>query len=395
MGEISLTIPRLRRIGARWYWRATRSVRALGFPATVPLGRDAEAAAAQARDWNRRVDEARLRDAEGEPAAETMAALCALYRSSDDFAAKRKSTAAGYRSILGQIEAIVGRTLVASHTRKTLKALLKLVRQKRGHATMVYHAKMWRILMDLAVEEGWRPDNPARFRIVHPASRARVWSDEEVGRFCAAAIAAGRPSMRLAALLGRELGPRRGDAVRMTWAAWREGWFRYRETKGGKLVETPATAALREGVESAPRSATQILVNENTGRPYTVSSFNEGFAAIRKAAGLDRPPAGWDDAIDGPYVVPTFHDLRRTLQTEYADAGATAWEQGTVTGQAADTLPTYTRPTRTQARSAVAKLERHRRSSRKAAPRTGTEREGGKSGGKAVAKRGIAPASTD
>ncbi len=237
MGEISLTIPRLRRIGARWYWRATRSVRALGFPATVPLGRDASAAADAARDWNRRVDEARLRASEAAPAAETMAALCAIYRASEAFAAKRRSTAEGYRSILKQIEEIAGKVIVPTITRKALRATLKLVRARRGHATMVYHAKLWRILMDLAVEEGWRTDNPARFRIEHPMPRARVWSDEEVGRFCAAAIAAGRPSMRLAALLGRELGPRRSDAVRMTWAAWREGWFKYRETKGGKLVK--------------------------------------------------------------------------------------------------------------------------------------------------------------
>src|SRR5262245_62116106 len=104
MGEIKMTVPRLVIKKGRFYWRATPAVVKLGFEASIPLGSDPVAAATTAREWNARVDAAIEAATAEVPAPKSVASLCALYRASDEFKGKRKSTQSGYRSIMNAIE---------------------------------------------------------------------------------------------------------------------------------------------------------------------------------------------------------------------------------------------------------------------------------------------------
>ena len=369
--------PRTQKRNGRWFWECTRAVADLGFERSIPLGADPMVAFQKAKEWNRRVELARAGTNEQGEAAEDVKGLISIYKKTDEYRGLSKSTKAQYNSVLGQIEEMAGHVLVGSIRRKGLKKTFKLVRQRRGWATAVNHIRLWRILFEVAIEEEWRPDNPARFKIKHPPARERVWFEHEFEAFCDKAVEVGRPSLKLAALIARDMGPRRFDVCRLPRTAYdREipAVF-YRETKRGKRVPAKITRRLQVEIEAAIADnpgSTQIVICEATRRPYKPSHLSHEVQRVRKLAGLEAPdswdaekdgpwkPSWWNEEMLGDYVAPTFHDLRRSLQTELADAGANRDQRGALTGQSNDTLPIYTVPSLEQSTAAVELLEQHR-----------------------------------
>lgn len=122
MGKIEVSVPRLRCIHGRYFWRPTRAVKALGF-ANVPLGDDLVRAVQEARRLNEEVKKARCgADRQAGPRHGSVAHVVRLYRVDDAFTRLKPKTRKGYDKILREIETVAGAIMAAAITRKGLKA---------------------------------------------------------------------------------------------------------------------------------------------------------------------------------------------------------------------------------------------------------------------------------
>jgi hypothetical protein len=106
--------PRTQRHSGRWFWECTESVAALGFERSIPLGSDTVIAFEKAKAWNKRVELARAGLGEdGEP-AQNVKRLIAVYKQTDEYKSRKKSTKDQYNSVLGQIGEMAGPILVTA-----------------------------------------------------------------------------------------------------------------------------------------------------------------------------------------------------------------------------------------------------------------------------------------
>lgn len=199
--------------------------------------------------------------------------------------------------------------------------------------------------------------NPiASFERAYRSNRAElIWLPEHVVAFDKAA----GDELRLALLLALHTGQRQGDLLALPWSAYdgtaitlRQGKSR-RQRQPGRRVWIPATAALREALDAAPRRATTVLTKPD-GMAWTKSAFHHAWTAAFGRAGIA------DDL--------NFHDLRGTAVTMLSEAGCTPQEIATITGHTLASvnkiLEVYLARTRALATSAIVKLEAHRRNTK-------------------------------
>lgn len=150
--------------------------------------------------------------------------------------------------------------------------------------------------------------------------------------------------------MGVNLGQRQGDILRLTWSQYDGSTFTLKQSKTGVLLSVPVTSDLRIALDRTPRRSPTVLVCETTNRPYQKSHFQHEFRRIAKEAGLDGLQ---------------FLDLRRSAVVRLAEAGCTVPEISAITGHQLDRtariLETYLPRTAPLARSAICKLELHRK----------------------------------
>jgi Phage integrase family len=360
MGDIKVTVPRLRRISGRYYWRPTEAVRALGF-ANVPLGGDLLTAVAEAQRLNAEVERARLgADEWPSPRRGSVAHVIKIYRTDDAFTRLRKKTRNGYEKILREIERVAGGIMVEQITRKGLKATYKALKPRGLHIAAA-HMRVWSILMGVALDEGLRkPEfgNPARkLKITTPPARNRRPTFDEVKRFCEVAEQEGRPSMKLAVLLAFELNQREGDVLALARSSYDGIRITVRQSKAGALVRVLATQVLKAALDDLDHHHATIVISEATGLPYKEDHFRHEFRRIADLAGLDFQ----------------FRDLRRGGLTEIGDAGATLLQLHATSGhKSLQSSEPYLVPTTAQADEAI----RLREQMRKVSGKTGSARSG-------------------
>jgi integrase len=231
-------------------------------------------------------------------------------------------------------------------TSKAVRAWYRMQRDTKGEATARNRIAALRRLLAFGKVEGWLTENPAvGLRVKAPRSRSRVWTIAERDAFCTAALEAARPSMALAVMLGWCLGQRPADLRTMAWTAYDGKTIRIRQAKTDEAVGIPVLPELRTLLDATERRSTQMVVSENTGRPYRESDFQHTFAEIREAAGL-----------------PTdlqYRDLRRTLATALGAAGCSEDQIRSITGhRTREVLKVYVRPDDSFAKGAMGKLQR-------------------------------------
>jgi len=202
-----------------------------------------------------------------------------------------------------------------------------------------------RRLMAFGRNQGWIEVNQATdLDLPTPASRERVWTLAERDTFVTAALAAGHASMALAVMLGWSLGQRPADLRTLAWSNYDDTAMALRQAKTGKLIWVPVLPELKRLLDATTRTAVQIVVSEQTGRPYQESAFQHEFARIRTAAALPNDLQ--------------FRDLRRTLATALGAAGCTDDEIRAITGHTTrEVVAVYVRPDHTFAQGAMKKLE--------------------------------------
>ena len=198
-------------------------------------------------------------------------------------------------------------------------------------------------LLDFAVAEKFRADNPAR-GVVLPKLKIkhrRAWTDEEIEQY--EKVHPIGSKARLALALGLYTIQRISDVVRMGRQHVRNGELSVRQQKTGTQLTLPIRPELQAILDATPSGHTLFLVT-NKGGQYSANDLGEMFRSWCKNAGLP------DDC--------TFHGLRATGCTRLADKGCSAHQIAAWSGHMTlKEVERYTRAANQKrlARSAIAR----------------------------------------
>jgi integrase len=208
-----------------------------------------------------------------------------------------------------------------------------------------------RRVFSLGVRWGDVDVNPfAKMELSAAPARETVIPREHVDLFCETAITIGRRSMAVWARLSFELCQRAGDARLLPWTRYNGREVQVKQSKRGALVWAPLLPDLPELkalVDETPRLSPVIVVDERTGRPYTLYNLSKAFNEIRDAAHLP--------------VEYQARDMRRAGMDETGDAGATDDELRSLSGHKdRNTVSVYVKPNRRKAANALAKRRAYR-----------------------------------
>jgi integrase len=348
MGKIRLSVPRLHIVGDRFYWRPTASIKALGFSYEA-LGKDPMQAAARARALNEQVERAKMGLDHKAKREDTVSALIDAYQSCPRYKSRAETTRKGYDHILKHIRIHAGHVVVATIDRPGLLQTYQNLIDAKGLFTANAYMKVWQIILKHAYDLGWRKENPASgLGLQTPPPRDQVWSVDQVLRFCDAALAMGKPSMRLAILLAYDLGQRPGDYIKLSWTAYNGRGFAIKQSKTKQRVIVPfENPFLWAEIDAMPRAGSHVLICEGTKEPYQPDYFRHLCIKIRRAAKLPEHLQ--------------FRDLRRTAATEWGAAGATDDQiRGGGGWKTRNQVSTYVVPSEASAGGAQAKRRANR-----------------------------------
>lgn len=218
--------------------------------------------------------------------------------------------------------------------------------------TRAHRGRFLSVLLQHACDMGLITENPAtRLRLSQGAGEVHIWSQGELSVIVEAADAIGRPSMGTAILMAHELGQRLSDIRALELGKhYRDGMFRFAQSKTRAYVTVPATSRLRQRIDALLHDVGVIVVSEETGKPYAEDNFSKTFAKVRAHAGL-------------PHL--NAKHLRATHVVTSARAGNTVPEIVAITGhtlQSANRILAHYLPRDSEvAKAAVARIEDHRK----------------------------------
>ena len=135
----------------------------------------------------------------------------------------------------------------------------------------------------------------------------RPWTQDERK----AVLAEAPVQVRLPVALAMFTGLRKGDVLKLTKSAIRNGRIWRRTSKTGQEVSVPIHPDLARLLSEAPAHGAVTIAVTTNGTPWTASGFNSTFIkAIRKLEQMGRVQPGL-----------TFHGLRHTCGTVLIEAG--------------------------------------------------------------------------
>jgi integrase len=192
-------------------------------------------------------------------------------------------------------------------------ALRDEVAEKRGRWMANYVIVVLSIVADHAREKAWLRDNPTKGirkigRDRNEPRPNRPWTEAE----CRTVLDQAAPYLRVPIALAMFTGLRKGDVLRISRAALRDGVGRITTRKRGVDVAIPIHPVLAQILATAPRHEALTIAANSSGKPWTESGFNSTFGKF-----IDRLEA---EGLVGPYL--TMHGLRHTLGTRLREAGA-------------------------------------------------------------------------
>lgn len=246
------------------------------------------------------------------PKGRTFRALVAAYKRSDRFRRLAPRSREDYDKVLAWIEEKMGALPVDGLRRHDVIAAQTAKAEKVRFAN--YIVQVLRVLMEHAIDLGWRADNPAKGVRLLKSDREerRPWPD--------ALVAAYRSSASERALLIFELcvgtGQRIGDVLRMRWGDIDGDGIRVKQGKTGRELWVPFTPHLRAVLAATPKRGLTI-VGQLDGQPLSYRSAADMVMAVRKAIGAE--------AYD-------IHSLRYTTAAELAALGCSDELIASVTG---------------------------------------------------------------
>ena len=280
------------------------------------------------------------------PAGRTFAALVRSYIASARYRKLAPRTARDYEKVLEWVKEKLGDKPVERMQRKDVIR----ARDANADATRFasYIVQVLRILMEHAIDLGWRQDNPAKgVRLVKSDKAPReAWPADKIEAYRSAAT--GRALLIFELCLGT--GQRIGDVLRMRWSDMEGDGISVRQSKTGAALWIPLTPRLRTVLAATPRVGSTICA-WGRGRPTSYRGAADMVMAVRRQIGAE----GYD-----------LHGLRYAAAVELAEAGCSDEMIQSITGHATHAMVAkYAGPARQKARAKAAQGARERN-----APRT-------------------------
>lgn len=257
----------------------------------------------------------------------SISSLIALYYTTPAFRTLAASTQVTYRGILERFRESHGDKRVATLEREHVRYIVRSMQETPSAANNLLDRI--RGLMQLAIEEGLRHDDPSQGvkKIPIKTDGFYTWSEDDIARFEAHFPIGTRARLAFALLL--YTAQRRSDVVRMGPQHISDGVLTIRQQKTGMEVGIPIHPDLRRVLDTNPTQHLAFLVTAK-GKPFTAPGFTNWFRECVREAGL---PEGCSP-----------HGLRKAAARRLAEAGCTAHEIMAVTGhQSLEEVERYTR----------------------------------------------------
>ena len=254
-------------------------------------------------------------DGEGRKAAPfSFHTLIASYRGSTAFSELAPRTRHDYRRHLDMIGGWLGSKDASRYPRPEI--LRMLAANAHRPRTANYLLSLMVVLMNHAMDLGWRTDNPAKgVRKLKTGPGYAPWSAEQIEAFRAAN--AEKPEALMVFELALGTGQRPGDLTRMRWADYDGSGIDLIQGKTGARLYAPVTARLKAMLDAARPSG-----QEHEERPILGTSAYAGMEMRFRRA---RARAGLAAGV-------SLHGLRKNATIELAEAGCTEAEIKAITG---------------------------------------------------------------
>lgn len=239
-------------------------------------------------------------------------ALIIEYYRSADFRELRASTKIGYRNMLDRFRGKYGDRGAVSIETAHLNGIFHAMAETPGAAVNL--RKRLRKVFGLAVELGWRKDNPVTST---KARKARSdgfvpWTEDEITAYEKHWPTGSRERLAMALLL--YTGQRRSDVVSMGRQHLSQGRIAVCQVKTGNRLRIRMHPAL---VKEISLHTGLTFLTTQYGAPFSAAGFTAWFVARAKDAGIEgRTP----------------HGLRKAAGRRLAEAGCSAKEIAAVLG---------------------------------------------------------------
>ncbi len=267
---------------------------------------------------------------------DVLRSLCDAYLDSSDFAALADLTKADYRRHIKIIGADFGDFPIAALTDRRTRGEFMAWRDRRAMKSKRQADYTFAVLarvLSWSVDRGLAPLNPCKAGgVTYRARRTTaVWTDQDEAAFYAKAPAHLHLALRLALWTGQ----RQGDLLHLTWAQYDGAYIRLTQGKSIRRGDTgaatrivvPVGKPLREALDAA-KAALDALPKDERPKDDTILLTTRRTAWTR-----DGFKTSWRKACAAAGIADvTFHDLRGTVVTRLAIAGASPPEIATLTG---------------------------------------------------------------
>lgn len=242
----------------------------------------------------------------------TINALIVSYYKSPEFISLSDSTKATYRREIERLRNEHGHRLVAQMKRAHVVKLLEPLADRPSARNN--RLRMLRMLLNHAVEIGWRSDNPTTaVKKMRTGSQGfHTWTEDELAAFFSHHEIGSTAHTAVTLML--YTGCSRVDAVRLGWQNVSGSRIQYRRQKTERfsevVVDIPIHPDLQRVLDILPKS--QMTFLETSG------------GRSRSANGLGNAMRKWCNAAKLPDC--TSHGLRKACATRLAEAGASERE---------------------------------------------------------------------
>jgi integrase len=262
----------------------------------------------------------------------SISALTVAFYNSQAFHSLAASTKKTYRDIAERFRSDNGDRSVSGLTPAKIREMVNNRKNKPGAA--VNFLKVLRLMMEMAVEQGLRPDNPC-YGIKIKKSREekgkykigfREWGEAEIEKFEAKHAIGTRARLAFALLL--YTGQRRSDVIRMGRQHEKNGMLTVKQQKTGVELSIPIDSELRKIIDATTTGNMTYLLTQYD-QPFTAPGFTNWFREVCEEARI----FGFSP-----------HGLRKSACRRLANAGCSAHEIMAISGhQTLKEVEQYTR----------------------------------------------------
>ncbi|NPC88174.1 tyrosine-type recombinase/integrase [Gluconacetobacter entanii] len=193
-----------------------------------------------------------------------------------------------------------------------------LQEQSNSPTTANRMLRLWGMLMQYAIDLGWRDTDPTVGvkRVKIRSVGIHSWTDDEISQYERFWPSGSKPRLALALLL--YTGQRRSDAVRMGPSDMTQGAIRVKQVKTGAQLMIPVHPALEIELGAWTDCGAGTFLATDRGKPFSVNGFYNNFVSWCAEAGL---PKGCSP-----------HGLRKAAARRLAEAGCTTHQIAAITG---------------------------------------------------------------